>query len=139
MLEITGVTNAEKAEYLKLDNLISQSELELKIIERRVQLIKWDKVPVGVLRWTSFWDEIPFLNLIFLKPAFRGQGFGHEALDFWEMEMRRLGVKQVMTSTQSDEMAQHFYRKSGYLDKGVLTFDGTTIEQASELFFIKNL
>ena len=55
----------------------------------------------------------------------------------WEDEMRGLGYKMVMTSTQADEQAQHFYRKLGYVDRGCLVLDGTPFEQAQEIFMIK--
>jgi ribosomal protein S18 acetylase RimI-like enzyme len=57
----------------------------------------------------------------------------------WENEMRELGFKMVMTSTQVDEEAQHFYRKLGYKDRGGLCLDGTPFEQPQEMFMIKML
>jgi len=58
---------------------------------------------------------------------------------FWENEMCELGYKVVMTSTQIDEQAQHFYRKLGYIDKGGLFLDNTPIEQPQEVLMIKVL
>jgi hypothetical protein len=53
--------------------------------------------------------------------------------------MREQGHKVIMTSTQVDEDAQHFYRKLGYVDKGCLFLDNTPYEQPQELFMIKVL
>ena len=53
----------------------------------------------------------------------------------WETRMRADGRTRVMTSTQADETAQHFYRKLAYRDAGVLLWP----EQASELLFVKTL
>ncbi len=53
--------------------------------------------------------------------------------------MGQLGHKMVITSTQIDEEAQHFYRKLGYIDKGGLFFDNTPFEQPQELFMVKVL
>jgi len=39
---------------------------------------------------------------------------------FWENEMRKLGYKMVMTSTQINEETQHFHRKLGHVDKSCL-------------------
>ena len=57
----------------------------------------------------------------------------------WENEMRGRGYDLVMTSTQADETAQHFYRKLGYQDIGgfVLPFPGH--EQPTELILAKEL
>ena len=57
----------------------------------------------------------------------------------WEREMAALGHDMVMTSTQSDETAQHFYRKLGYRDSGGFTTDIPGHEQPLELIFIKGL
>ena len=43
----------------------------------------------------------------------------------------------IMTSTQVDEQAQHFYRKLGYRDRGSLFLDHTPLEQAQELLMVK--
>jgi len=56
-----------------------------------------------------------------------------------EQEMRVLGYKMVMTSTQVNEEAQHFYRKLGYVEKGSLSFDNTPLTQPLEMFMMKSL
>lgn len=43
----------------------------------------------------------------------------------------------IMTSTQVDEDAQHFYRKLGYKDCGGLTIDIPGYEQPMEMFMNK--
>jgi|GEM_PF-3769512 Peptidase family S51. len=55
----------------------------------------------------------------------------------WEEEMRKRGYKMVMTSTQSDEQAQHFYRRLGYKEKGSLSFDNAPFEQPQEMVMMK--
>ena len=45
-------------------------------------------------------------------------GTGTKLIKFWENEMKRKGYKIVLTSTQSNEEAQHFYRKMGYKEIG---------------------
>jgi ABC-type multidrug transport system ATPase subunit len=64
---------------------------------------------------------------------------GKRAMLSWEKEMREFGYKMVMTSTQVDEQAQHFYRKLGYVEKGCLVLDGTPHEQPQEMFMLKVL
>ena len=58
---------------------------------------------------------------------------------FWENEMRKLGYKMVMTSTQVDEQAQHFYRKLGYVDRGSICLDNTPLAQPQEMLMLKVL
>ena len=85
------------------------------------------------MRYNLFRDNLPFLNLIYLNDATQGKGFGKQAMQVWENEMRELGYKTVMTYTQVDEEAQYFYRKLGYVEKGSLMFDNTPCEQPMEI------
>lgn len=45
-------------------------------------------------------------------------GFGKKIACYWEDKMREEGHNLVMTSTLSNEHAQHFYRKLDYHDIG---------------------
>ena len=93
----------------------------------------------GLLRWGYFWDEIPFLNLIWLHESCRGEGAGRAAMALWEDSLRKAGCRAAMTSTQADEGAQHFYRKLGYRDTGSLILTLPGFEQPTELILIKPL
>ena len=53
--------------------------------------------------------------------------------------MHTQGYDLVLTSTQSDEKAQHFYRKLGYRDCGGLGMDIPGHTQPMELFLVKAL
>lgn len=139
MFDIQYVTEADKAFWFTLDMHMSENELWLKIRDKRGYIISDENKPIGVMRYNLFWDNIPFLTLIHLNEADQRKGFGRKAMLSWEEEMRKLGYKMVMTSTQVDEQAQHFYRKLGYIEKGSLSFDTTPFEQPMEMFFLKNL
>jgi len=53
--------------------------------------------------------------------------------------MKQLGYGMIMTSTQVDEDAQHFYRKVGFQDAGGLLINIPKYEQPIEMFFIKEI
>ena len=137
MFEIRYVQKDDKSFWGRLDRHLSKSEFELKVRDKRGYIISDGADPIGVMRYNLFWDSIPFLTLIYMKKSYRGKGFGKQALLSWEGEMRELGYKMVMTSTQVDEQAQHFYRRIGYKDKGGLFLDNTPFEQPQEMFMIK--
>lgn len=93
--------------------------------------------PVGVMWYCVLWDNLPFLNFLFVKEEYRGNGFAAKAIKDWEQEMKKLGYKMLLISTQVDESAQGLYRKLGYVDCGGLLFDHTPFEQPMELFMRK--
>ena len=95
--------------------------------------------PVGLLRWNRFWDEVPFCTLLYIDEKLRGQGLGRALVRRWEADMRALGHGMAMTSTQSDEDAQHFWRAVGYRDAGSFDVDVPGYEQPPELIMLKDL
>ena len=83
---------------------------------------------VGIMRYNFFWDETPFLNLIFISQENQRKGIGTQALSLWAQNMKESGYDFVMTSTMSNENAQHFYRKLGYKDCGCLVIKSEPME-----------
>lgn len=103
-----------------MDRHVSREELRQSILRERVLVAELDKIWIGWLRYGLFWDNIPFMNMLFLLEGYRGKGFGKVLVREWESRMARVGFKTVLTSTQADESAQHFYRRIGYKDCGAL-------------------
>ena len=93
--------------------------------------------PIGLLRYNFFCDNMPFCTLLYVDPEHQHKGYGREYMKFWEDEMKSLDYRIMMTSTQVDEGAQHFYRKLGYKDSGGLIMSVPGFEQPMELFFVK--
>ena len=101
-----------------LDRHLSPGQLAQAVEQGRV-LTAWDgQVLAGWLRYGWFWDNTPFLNLLFVQKEYRGQGWGNLLLRRWEEEMKRQGFSVLLTSTQAQEQSQHFYRHFGYRDVG---------------------
>jgi len=138
MFSISYATMQDKQYVCPGENL-SESEFELKVRDKRCYILRYDEKPVGVMVFNLIFDFIPFLTLVYLENPYQGKGFGTKAMAFWEDEMRSLGYKMVMTSTQVDEQAQHFYRKLGYKDMGSIVMDIPPYEQPLEMFMGKAL
>lgn len=68
----------------------------------------------GWLRYSLFWDSIPFVNMLRVEEEMRGKVIGKALTLRFEEEMRSRGAKTVMTSSAQNEYAQHFYLKLGY-------------------------
>lgn len=75
------------------------------------------------------------MNMLYILEDYRRQGGGQLLVRFWEQQMRKSGYRFVMTSSQSDEQGQHFYRKSGYTDSGSLLLRNEPLE----IIFVKYL
>ncbi len=117
-----------------LDKHVSEDELERVIDRRRIIVSEADGI-AGWLRFGLFWDELPFMNMLYVIEKDRGKGCGTALCDFWENEMRSQGYKYALTSTLSNENAQHFYRKRGYKDCGSLILP----DEPLEIILIKKL
>ena len=96
------------------DRHISLSRLADCIRRGLVDVLVEDGRIVGVLRWSLFWQSLPFLDLIYLDESLRGHGWGTNMMAHWETNMTAQGFSDVMLSTQSDETSKFFYEKLGY-------------------------
>lgn len=119
----------------KYDKHISKEELANIIKLKRVIVMYEDDKFVGWLRYNLFWDNTPFMNMLYLLDNERGKGNGSRLVIFWENEMKQKNYEFVLTSTQSNEEAQFFYRKIGYVDSGALLLPNEPLE----IFLYKKL
>ncbi len=98
----------------KYDKHIAESEYTNVLTSGRILIAEENGNFIGWLRYNYFWDNIPFINMLYVLDEYRGKGYGKKLVDHWEQEMKRLGFSTVLTSTQSNEYSQHFYDKLGY-------------------------
>ena len=110
------------------DKHIRVTELKSAVSLGRVIVAEDNGTFIGYLRWNLFWDNTPFMNLLFLPEEYRSSGYGKAIVSYWESVMQEEGYKLVMTSSLSNETAQHFYRKLGYVDSGALLLPGEPLE-----------
>lgn len=139
MFGIRFVESNDKEFWYSLDKHLPNKEFEKKVRDKMGYIILEDEKPIGILRYNLFWDNTPFLTLIFIDWSYHKKGFGRKAMEFWEQEMKNSGYGIIMVSTQVDENAQHFYRKLGYKDCGCLVMDIPQYEQPLEMFMVKAL
>jgi len=119
-----------------LDSHIPVERLWDCIQNNRVWLLLEGERIDGVLRYSLFWQSIPFLDLLFLEEECRGKGYGRAMMEHWEDAMARQGFSHVMLSTQSDETARYFYEKLGYRCIGSFL---PPEQEADELMYLKTL
>lgn len=132
-IQIAGMEDIPVLE--QYDRHISARELETSVRLGRVYAAKERGELAGWLRWNLFWDNTPFMNLLYVLDGRRDRGYGRRLAEYWEGRMKRAGYESVMTSTQSNEYAQHFYERLGYAAVGGFLLPG----EPYELIFCKKL
>ena len=139
MFAMTYATIDDKPHFCNEWENLPESEFELKIRDKRCYVIRFEDKPIGYMRYNLIFDFIPFLTCFYIDDSYKGKGFGTKAMMNWEDEMRSLGFKMIMVSTQVNEDGQHFYRKLGYKDMGAIVMDIPPYEQPLEMFLGKAL
>lgn len=71
-----------------------------------------DDTIVGSVIGATYWDWL-YINLIWIKEAFRGLGYGQQLMAAAEEEARQRGAKHAYLDTFSFQ-APDFYKKLGY-------------------------
>ena len=117
------------------DHHVGREVIREKVSRREIMVAYVEDRPVGFLRYGYFWDVIPFMNLLGVEEGSRGKDYGTRLVSFWEGEMRKLDHDSVMTSSLSNERAQHLYRRLGYVDVGSLLMP----DEPLEIVFLKGL
>lgn len=97
------------------DKHIAETELTNALKIGRIIIAEEDNNDfIGWLRYNYFWDNTPFMNMLYVLDKYRNKGYGKALVEYWEGKMRGLGFDSVLTSTPSNESSQHFYNKLGY-------------------------
>jgi len=135
MMKLALATEKDYSYIVERDRHFPKFLVKTKIEQKEIFIIRENEIEIGWMRYGYFWDHIPFMNMIWIDAAYRGQGIGKYVVLHWEELMSQKGFELVMTSTQADEEAQHFYRKLGYKDAGCLLLE----TQPLEIFLTKKL
>ncbi|MGO4273457.1 GNAT family N-acetyltransferase [Paenibacillus sp. TAF58] len=128
-MKIVVATDSDYGYIRERDHHILENLILPKIEKKEIYIIRnQDESNIGWMRYGYFWDNTPFMNMIWVDERYRGKGVGKEVVLLWEDEMKQNGFKLVMTSTQANEEAQHFYRNLGYRDAGCLLLENEPME-----------
>ena len=127
----------DKKRWYELDQHLPEEVFAEKVRTNQGYVLVEDGLVIGILRYNLFWDNTPFCTMLFIDDGYRGKGYGKQMMEYWEQDMKTKGYGMLMTSTQVDEDAQHFYRKLGYKDCGGFVVDVPGYEQPMEMIMIK--
>ena len=138
MFSITDAT-PEDMDYVCTGENLSKEEFGRKVRDKRCYIMHFNGERIGAMVFNLIFDFVPFLTHMHLESEYQRKGYGTKAMAHWENEMRALGHKMIMVSTQVNEEGQHFYRKLGYKDMGAIVIDIPPYEQPLEMFMGKAL
>lgn len=136
-MKIQFVEHKDKNFWMSIDKHTDEVGFQNRVYTKTGYIMWEEGCPIGILHYCILWDNIPFVNFLFVTKDYRENGYATQAMTQWEQEMKKQGYKMLLISTQVDESAQYFYRKIGYVDCGGLVFNGTPFEQAMEIFMRK--
>lgn len=139
MFTVRYVREEDKDFWYSLDRHLPEEEFDKKVRDGQGYILLDEDDPVGIMRYNLFWDNTPFCTMLYIREDKQDKGLGKHLMKHWEEEMRGRGYKMLLTSTQVDEDAQHFYRKLGYKDCGCLTIDYPGLAQPMEMLMSKGL
>ena len=137
MLNIRYALQEDKDFWYSLDKHLPAQEFDNKVSTKRGYVLLEENTPIGLLRYNLFWDNTPYCTMLFVDWKHHKKGYGKMLMEHWEKDMKAQGYGMLLTSTQVDEEAQHFYRKLGYKDCGGFVIDVPGYEQPMEMFMIK--
>ena len=114
---------------------ITKSELAIGagVIEKKIEMgeviVTDDGGQItGILRFSWFWDYLPFINYLWVEEGFRHEKRASRMIQKLEEITEGKNYQTILTSTQADETAQNFYRKIGFEDAGGFTMHGHPFE-----------
>ena len=92
-----------------------------KVEEREVLVLEVAQTVVGLARYEVLWTTVPFLGLIFIEEAYRGQGASRLMLDFLKRHLVGEGYVALLSSSQTDEPeAQGWHLRMGFTANGII-------------------
>lgn len=65
------------------DKHIPETELINVIEQRHILIAETDGKNIGWLRFNYFWDNTPFMNMLFMLSEYRGNKHGTNLIAFW--------------------------------------------------------
>lgn len=106
-MEIRLADSKDKQKIIKYDNHIHHNKVGECIWNQLVYVLCDEKKIVGVLRYSLFWQAIPFLDLLYIDENYQGKGYGRQMMEYWESVMQRMKYKFALTDLKKTQSLQY--------------------------------
>ncbi len=119
---------------------IDPKKIQHKLDVNEIIIALESEKPIGILKFSYFWATRPYMDLIWLKKHYRGQGIGQQLLSFFEEYLITKGYFYLITSSEKDELApQRWHQKQGFVPCGEVRGLNLPESDIAEVFFQKKL
>lgn len=114
-----------QVEGTEFDPLIAQTAMEQILLEPalgQVWMMRQDDQPIGYMVLTlgyslEFGGRDAFVDEIYIRSDWRGQGIGTKALQFMIIVCRSLGVQALHLEVSRNNAAKRLYEKVGFAER----------------------
>lgn len=98
------------------ETTIDPPPLEQFRLPRAAFLVAWlDGIPIGCGAITTLDDRTAHIKRVFVRPGFRGHGFGRRIMDALELKAIELGYSALFLETADKQLeAIELYKSLGY-------------------------
>ena len=92
-----------------------------KITNGEVMVLELEANIIGLMRYAMLWTTVPFLGLIEIDAAHRGEGYSRLMLSFLKDHLLERGYVALLSSSQTDEPgAQRWHLHMGFTSNGII-------------------
>ena len=116
-MELKYMEGNDKAFVMSIDTHVNEEQYANRVLTKSGYVI-WDgDEPVGLMHHAVLWDNLPFLNLIYIREECRGKGYGTAMLALALLECRKKGIFTVHicpSSTENKSAIQTILNNNGY-------------------------
>ncbi len=126
-------------DYLAKHEHLSKKKVEEKINRKEYIVSRDNNEYFGFLRFSLFWSEIPYIDLIKVEDKHQKKGIGKSMVKLLEKYAIEHDQKLIMSSSQQDESKpQEWHKKIGFKEMGIVN-DFSPIQKVPEIIFIKKV
>lgn len=119
---------------LGFDHDVTIEHMRRKIENHEILVAVKENTVIAYLKLQYLWETKPFISIIKVDEAFRGQGIGRNLLAYLTYFLEMNGFNALYSSSQVNEIPpQEWHRKMGFIESGII--NGINEGGIGELFF----
>ena len=111
MEKIRYLQKQDQEFWRQLDKHLPETEFQKKVRDKQAYVFLKDDRPVGIFRYNLFWDNTPFLNMIYVLETYQNQGYGTKLLQVLELTLLSQGIQEYIVYVSQFISSNQFFLK----------------------------